>query len=64
MLRLRLFVTKRFHRIDPRGPWLECVLVNAVDAGDHAILIARVERAECHEGRPLLFFASSYEHLR
>ena len=44
--------------------WLECVLVNAVDAGDHAILIARVERAECHEGRPLLFFASSYEHLR
>jgi hypothetical protein len=61
MLRLRLFVTKRFHRIDPRGPWLECVLVNAVD---HAILIARVERAACQEGRPLLYFASGYEHLR
>lgn len=44
--------------------WLECSLVNAVDAGDHAILIARVNRAACHEGRPLLYFASAYEHLR
>jgi flavin-dependent trigonelline monooxygenase, reductase component len=44
--------------------WLECVLVNAVDAGDHAILIARVDRAAHHEGRPLLYFASGYEHLR
>jgi flavin reductase (DIM6/NTAB) family NADH-FMN oxidoreductase RutF len=44
--------------------WLECVLVNAVDAGDHAILIARVDRAECHDGRPLLYFASGYENLR
>ena len=44
--------------------WLECVLVNKVDAGDHAILIARVKHAVCHEGRPLLYFASGYENLR
>jgi len=44
--------------------WLECALVNAVNAGDHAILIARVDHAACHEGRPLLYFASAYEHLR
>jgi flavin reductase (DIM6/NTAB) family NADH-FMN oxidoreductase RutF len=43
---------------------MECVLVNAVDAGDHAILIARVDRTVCHEGRPLLYFSSGYEYLR
>jgi flavin reductase (DIM6/NTAB) family NADH-FMN oxidoreductase RutF len=43
--------------------WLECVLVNNVEAGDHAILIARVNHAECHDGRPLLYFSSGYHHL-
>jgi flavin reductase (DIM6/NTAB) family NADH-FMN oxidoreductase RutF len=44
--------------------WLECALQNVVDAGDHAVLIARVHRAAYHEGRPLLYFASDYGHLR
>jgi flavin reductase (DIM6/NTAB) family NADH-FMN oxidoreductase RutF len=43
--------------------WLECTLDNAVEAGDHIILIARVHRAEIQDGHPLLYFSSDYHRL-
>lgn len=42
---------------------MECSVVQTVEAGDHAIFIAEVIRAECHEGNPLLYFGSNYRLL-
>lgn len=42
---------------------LECAVTRTLDAGDHAILIAEVLHAECREGRPLVYFNSSYRKL-
>ncbi len=33
-------------------------------AGDHTLYICRVEHFEANDGRPLLFFAGRYRHLR
>ena len=35
---------------------LECKVVSHLDAGDHTIFIAEVERAEPRHGRPLLYY--------
>jgi flavin reductase (DIM6/NTAB) family NADH-FMN oxidoreductase RutF len=43
--------------------WLECSVQRLLDAGDHAILIGEVLRATYGEGRPLVYFASSYHKL-
>ena len=40
--------------------YLECRLLNEQDAGDHTIFIAQVEEVVIGEGRPLLYFQSSY----
>jgi flavin reductase (DIM6/NTAB) family NADH-FMN oxidoreductase RutF len=56
------------HRPGPRGlpllegalATLECETVQAVEAGDHTILIARVVGGEVHEGRPLLYYRGGY----
>jgi flavin reductase ActVB len=42
---------------------LECQIERMVDAGDHAILIAKVLRAEFRDGRPLVYFGSGYHKL-
>jgi flavin reductase (DIM6/NTAB) family NADH-FMN oxidoreductase RutF len=42
---------------------MECCITQTVEAGDHAIFIAEVTRAEWREGEPLLYFASSYRSL-
>ncbi|HWB99398.1 MAG TPA: flavin reductase family protein [Bryobacteraceae bacterium] len=42
---------------------LECTRVKLVAAGDHDILIGRVVHAQCHEGEPLIYFASQYRRL-
>ena len=43
---------------------LECLRVNVFEAGDHVILLGRVERMEFSEdGRPLLYFQSAYGRL-
>lgn len=42
---------------------LECSVVQTVEAGDHAIFIAEVVRAEAREGNPLLYFGSQYRRL-
>jgi len=43
--------------------WMECSVVQTVEAGDHAVLIAEVVRAESREGNPLLYFGSRYRYL-
>ncbi len=42
---------------------MECSVVQTVEAGDHAVLIAEVIYARCSEGKPLLYFGSQYRHL-
>jgi flavin reductase (DIM6/NTAB) family NADH-FMN oxidoreductase RutF len=42
---------------------LECAVFERTPAGDHTILIGEVVSAVRHEGRPLLFFSSSYQAL-
>jgi flavin reductase (DIM6/NTAB) family NADH-FMN oxidoreductase RutF len=41
----------------------ECRIDRIVDAGDHAIVIAEVLRAEYRDGRPLVYFGSGYHKL-
>jgi flavin reductase (DIM6/NTAB) family NADH-FMN oxidoreductase RutF len=41
----------------------ECGIDRMVDAGDHAIVIAEVLRAESRDGRPLVYFGSGYHKL-
>jgi flavin reductase (DIM6/NTAB) family NADH-FMN oxidoreductase RutF len=41
----------------------ECGMHRMVDAGDHAIVIAEVLRAEYRDGRPLVYFGSGYHKL-
>ncbi len=42
---------------------MECAIAQRVDAGDHTILIGEVVNAIRHEGRPLIYFSSSYQVL-
>lgn len=42
---------------------LECKVTDTVEAGDHAILIGKVVRADWHDGRPLIFYNSAYRNL-
>jgi flavin reductase (DIM6/NTAB) family NADH-FMN oxidoreductase RutF len=65
----------RFHGIEWRAgrcgvpelggvlAFMECTLLNSVDAGDHAILIGEVTHAEVGHGNPLLYFDSGYRTL-
>ena len=43
---------------------MECEVEQSVQAGDHDVLIARVESAAVHGGHPLLYFNSAYASLR
>jgi flavin reductase (DIM6/NTAB) family NADH-FMN oxidoreductase RutF len=42
---------------------MECSILQTVEAGDHAIFIAEVIRAQCREGEPLLYYGSRYRRL-
>ncbi|HYO81391.1 MAG TPA: flavin reductase family protein [Bryobacteraceae bacterium] len=42
---------------------MECAVSQTVEAGDHAILLGEVVAAEWREGRPLLYYGSSYKFL-
>ena len=42
---------------------LECRITDHYDAGDHTIFVASVERAEAHDGRPLLYYRGGYAQL-
>jgi flavin reductase (DIM6/NTAB) family NADH-FMN oxidoreductase RutF len=39
---------------------MECRVAQTVEAGDHAIFIGEVVRADYAEGRPLVYFGSDY----
>lgn len=43
--------------------YLECRLQSTQDAGDHTIFIAEVEEVVVREGRPLLYFKSTYHTI-
>ena len=43
--------------------WLECRTETRHDAGDHTLLIGRVEAALAGEGRPLLYYRGGYAQL-
>ena len=43
---------------------LECEVTQMVEAGDHVIVIGAVLHATWQEGRPLIYFNSSYQSLR
>jgi flavin reductase (DIM6/NTAB) family NADH-FMN oxidoreductase RutF len=42
---------------------LECTVVDRRDAGDHTIIVGRVEAAACDQGRPLVYYRGGYTQL-
>lgn len=46
--------------LDDSGAHFECVTENVMDAGDHLILLGRVNRFARYEGAPLLFSQGQY----
>jgi flavin reductase (DIM6/NTAB) family NADH-FMN oxidoreductase RutF len=42
---------------------LSCSVVATHLAGDHTIIVGKVEEAEIHGGEPLLFFRGEYRHV-
>ncbi len=49
--------------IDDALAHLECTVVDRRDAGDHTIVIGRVEAAEADQGRPLAYYRGGYTQL-
>ena len=49
--------------IDGALATFDCEVDRIVEAGDHAIFIAKVRALAAEDGRPLLYFASGYETL-
>ena len=42
---------------------IECRRVSHHDAGDHTVIVAEVETATAHTGRPLLYYRGGYAQL-
>ncbi len=42
---------------------LECVIIDRREAGDHTIVVGRVEAATCYQGRPLIYYRGGYTQL-
>jgi flavin reductase (DIM6/NTAB) family NADH-FMN oxidoreductase RutF len=42
---------------------LECTIIQLVETGDHTLCIARLDRAEPLNGRPLLYYRGGYAQL-
>lgn len=49
--------------IDDALAHLECLVVDRHEAGDHTIVVGRVEAAVCHQGRPLVYYRGGYTQL-
>lgn len=49
--------------IDDALAHLECVVVDRYEAGDHTIVVGRVESAALHRGRPLAYYRGGYTQL-
>ena len=59
-----------FHRgktrvalLDDALAWLECAVMNRVEAGDHTIIIGEVHAAVTRPDRPLLYYRGGYAQL-
>jgi flavin reductase (DIM6/NTAB) family NADH-FMN oxidoreductase RutF len=42
---------------------MECAVIRTFEAGDHALLIGEVRSASYREGKPLVYFNSSYQNI-
>ncbi|PWU70160.1 flavin reductase family protein [Gracilibacillus dipsosauri] len=42
---------------------LACTVINTVEAGDHLLLIAKVDEIKLDEGKPILYYNSNYHKL-
>ncbi len=42
---------------------LECTILQRIEAGDHTVFVARVDRAEPRHGQPLLYYRGGYAQL-
>jgi flavin reductase (DIM6/NTAB) family NADH-FMN oxidoreductase RutF len=42
---------------------MECALAKTFEAGDHAMLVGEVRQAWYREGKPLVYFRSSYQNI-
>ncbi|MGN8644792.1 flavin reductase family protein [Gracilibacillus sp. HCP3S3_G5_1] len=42
---------------------LACTLVNTVEAGDHLLMIAEVDKIKIDEGNPILYYDSTYKRI-
>lgn len=40
--------------------WIECAIEQTYDAGDHLLVVARVEELESGSGQPLLFYRGGF----
>jgi flavin reductase (DIM6/NTAB) family NADH-FMN oxidoreductase RutF len=49
--------------IDAALAWFECARHESIEAGDHVILIGRVEAFDCRDGRPLGYLEGRYFRL-
>jgi 3-hydroxy-9,10-secoandrosta-1,3,5(10)-triene-9,17-dione monooxygenase reductase component len=47
-------------RLDGVLAWVECTFVEAHDAGDHELVVGRVEDMAVNSGRPLLFYRGGF----
>jgi flavin reductase (DIM6/NTAB) family NADH-FMN oxidoreductase RutF len=43
--------------------WFDCRMLQALEAGDHTILLARVEAGDASEGAPLVYWDRGYHSL-
>ena len=50
-------------RLDDTLAWIDCTIEQTVEAGDHEIIIGRVEHLSAGEGSPLLFFRGQFDRL-
>jgi flavin reductase (DIM6/NTAB) family NADH-FMN oxidoreductase RutF len=49
--------------IDDALAHLECTIIDRQEAGDHTIIVGRVDTAACEPGRPLVYFRGGYTQL-
>lgn len=49
--------------IDGARAWIECEVVDVIDAGDHDVVIADVIATEIGGGEPLVYYARDYRSL-
>ena len=66
-------IPDRFHAVETDGglngpvlagtaAWLDCAMERTVEAGDHTILIGRVERHAAHGRAPLAYWNGQFHH--